>query len=107
MVFRWGWDPDFPKPSEKALGGIGGGSTQLRGPLQCLWLWGVEDKDQVPRRLPRAEWVAQHQMDFPLLYTRGTIPWLPLLYLPSLLYLQDLHGQRVSLEVALEDRGGP
>ena len=77
-----------------------------RGPQRSEKPPRVEDQAGDLWRLPRAKWMAQHQMDFPLC-TRRTIPWLPPLYLPSLLYLQDLHGQRVSLEVALEDRGGP
>ena len=75
---------------------------QYKKDLHDPWLNCPEDKAQVPRRIPRA-------------LGRGTadgFPSLPhpeglLLCLPSLLHPQDLHGQRVPLEVSLEDRRGP
>lgn len=102
----WVSDPGR-RPSERALGGGGGepGSTQLRGSLQCLWLWGMRIRPG-PQEAPLGPgWKNTRRIPYSST-SGGTPPWTTLLCLSSLLHLQDLHGLRVPSEVALEDRGG-
>ena len=57
---------------------------------------------QGSRRLPRAKWEGEHWMGSPQL--QGPSPSQSCC-LPSLLYSQDLHGQRVPSEGTLKDKG--